>query len=151
MSFFKNITDLAGKASIPKLKEDRNVLEAQKLVLEEQLKKENERVALVKTLVDQMKAALEANTKAVAELQAVFRTQKFTPATAVEDIAGNENVQQRNHNLLYNHLVQANVMLTSSIAETDDSKAGEYEKQIRELTAQIAKFNEKLKKIREGK
>jgi chromosome segregation ATPase len=151
MSFFKNLTDLAGKASIPKLKEDRNVLEAEKGVLEEKLKKENDRVALVRTLVDQMKLALEANTKTVAELQAVFKTQKFTPATAVEEIAANENAQQRNHNMLYNHLVQTNIMLTSSIAETDDSKAGEYEKQIRDLAVQIAKFNEKLKKIREGK
>jgi hypothetical protein len=69
----------------------------------------------------------------------------------VEEIAANENAQQRNHNLLYNHLVQTNIMLTSSIAETDDSKVGEYEKQIQDLTVQIAKFNEKLKKIREGK
>lgn len=149
--FFKNLADVAVKATIPMLKEERNVLEAEKIELEGKLQKEHERVAMVKPLVDQMKLSLEANTKTVAELQVVFRVRKITPAAGADEIAQIEDAPLRELNVLFNHLVQTGIMLTDSIAATDGSKAGEIDAKIQELTVQIAKYNERLKKLREGK
>lgn len=62
-----------------------------------------------------------------------------------------EDVALRDFNLLYNQLAQTNAKLTDSIAASDSNKVAEITARIQLLPEQIAKFNEKLKKLRDGK